>query len=368
MVPEEKSSPKRTLPATRSTNTFFFGGKRVAMLPAGGNPEYYAEDFLGSSRVTTTNNGTVCYDADFYPYGGERAYTNNCPSANVYKFEGKERDTETGNDDFGARYYSNRFGRWLSADWSNVPVAVPYANLTNPQTLNLYAMVSDDPESFADLDGHVENAGQGGSIESGGVPTCASGGSGASGTIASGCTISTVTYETYDVHGSTAAEAAANAEKAGVAAPGYSGITNSSYTYTVTNETISTKQNSDGSFTVNGTADTVQLTMNITVKTPNWVDAKNASPEEQKAWSNFTDGLKKHEEGHVTIDKQGAKDLYQGLQKTSAHATSKTGPQAMSNAQRALKQMLAQKSSEIKGLIQRRNDDYDLQTNHGRSQ
>jgi hypothetical protein len=42
----------------------------------------------------------------------------------------------TGNDDFGARYYSNRFGRWLSADWSSTPVAVPYANLTNPQTLD----------------------------------------------------------------------------------------------------------------------------------------------------------------------------------------------------------------------------------------
>ena len=136
----------------------FFGGRRVAMLPASGNPEYYAEDFLGSSRVTTLNNGTLCYDADFYPYGGERAYTNNCPSANNYKFEGKERDTETGNDDFGARYYSNRFGRWLSADWSSVPAPVPYANLTNPQTLNLYAMVSDDPESFADLDGHADDS------------------------------------------------------------------------------------------------------------------------------------------------------------------------------------------------------------------
>jgi RHS repeat-associated protein len=102
----------------------------------------------------TTNTGALCYDADFYPYGGERTYTNSCPTANNYKFEGKERDTETGNDDFGARYYSNRFGRWLSADWSSVPVAVPYANLANPQTLNLYAMVSDDPESFADLDGH----------------------------------------------------------------------------------------------------------------------------------------------------------------------------------------------------------------------
>ena len=73
----------------------------------------------------------------------------------TYKFTGKERDTETGNDDFGARYYSNRFGRWLSAGWSSVPAPVPYANLTNPQTLNLYAMVSDDPESFADLDGHT---------------------------------------------------------------------------------------------------------------------------------------------------------------------------------------------------------------------
>jgi len=134
----------------------FFGGKRIAMLPASSTPIYYVEDLLGSSRVTTTNTGVVCYDADFYPYGGERAYVNSCLQNN-YKFEGKERDTETGNDDFGARYYSNRFGRWLSADWSSVPVAVPYANLTNPQTLNLYAMVADDPESFADLDGHYCN-------------------------------------------------------------------------------------------------------------------------------------------------------------------------------------------------------------------
>lgn len=160
----------------------FFGGKRVAMLPAGGNAQLYVEDLLGTSRVMTSNTGTLCYDADFYPYGGERSYTNNCSASNNYKFEGKERDTETGNDDFGARYYSNHFGRWLSADWSSVPVAVPYANLTNPQTLNLYAMVSDDPESFADLDGHVQLASQGLSQpgDSAG-PTCAANGEGGSG-------------------------------------------------------------------------------------------------------------------------------------------------------------------------------------------
>ena len=125
------------------------------MITNNGNPTYYVEDLLGTSRVLTTNAGVVCYDADFYPFGVERApYTNTC-SQNNYKFEGKERDTETLNDDFGARYYSNRFGRWLSADWSAIPAPIPYANLTNPQTLNLYVMVSDDPESFADLDGHT---------------------------------------------------------------------------------------------------------------------------------------------------------------------------------------------------------------------
>jgi RHS repeat-associated protein len=138
-----------------TTNEYiFFGGQRIATLPVGSTPLYYAEDFLGSSRVMVTSTGVVCYDADFTPFGGERAYTNTCQQN--YKFEGKERDTETGNDDFGARYYSNRLGRWLSSDWSAVPVAVPYANLTNPQTLNLYSIVSDDPESFADLDGHVQ--------------------------------------------------------------------------------------------------------------------------------------------------------------------------------------------------------------------
>lgn len=107
-----------------------------------------------TSKVATRIATSVCYDADFYPFGGERDITSTCQLN--YKFEGKERDTETNNDDFGARYYSSALGRWLSADWSAVPVPVPYANLTNPQTLNLYAMVRDNPESFADLDGHED--------------------------------------------------------------------------------------------------------------------------------------------------------------------------------------------------------------------
>jgi RHS repeat-associated protein len=137
------------------TNEYvFFGGKRIAMRSvSSGTIYYYAEDMLGSSRTMVQAGATsVCFDADFYPFGGERDVTTSCSP--TYKFEGKERDSETNNDDFGARYYSWRVGRWLSADWSAVPTPVPYANLTNPQTLNLYAMVSDSPETFADLDGH----------------------------------------------------------------------------------------------------------------------------------------------------------------------------------------------------------------------
>jgi RHS repeat-associated protein len=137
------------------TNEYvFFGGKRIAMRSvSSGTIYYYAEDMLGSSRTIVQSGQTSpCYDADFTPFGGERDVTLTC--SQNYKFEGKERDAETNNDDFGARYYSYRLGRWFSSDWSAVPVPVPYANLTNPQTLNLYAMVRDNPETFADLDGH----------------------------------------------------------------------------------------------------------------------------------------------------------------------------------------------------------------------
>jgi RHS repeat-associated protein len=136
----------------------FFSGKRIARRDiSSGNIYYYEEDTLGSSRsIVQAGQTSPCYDADFYPFGGELIVTNTCPQN--YKFEGKERDTETNNDDFGARYYSSVYGRWLSADWSAVPAPVPYANLANPQTLNLYAMVSDNPETFADLDGHAAQA------------------------------------------------------------------------------------------------------------------------------------------------------------------------------------------------------------------
>jgi RHS repeat-associated protein len=71
-----------------------------------------------------------------------------------HHFTGKERDTETGNDYFGARYYSSLAGRFLTPDWSAKVEPVPYAKVANPQSLNLYAYVDNNPLSGIDVDGH----------------------------------------------------------------------------------------------------------------------------------------------------------------------------------------------------------------------
>jgi RHS repeat-associated protein len=67
---------------------------------------------------------------------------------------GKERDTESGLDMFGARYYGSSLGRFMTPDWAAKPVNVPYAHFGNPQSLNLYSYVQNNPTTFGDPDGH----------------------------------------------------------------------------------------------------------------------------------------------------------------------------------------------------------------------
>jgi RHS repeat-associated protein len=102
--------------------------------------------------VITDAAGNIKAESDYYPWGGELQFTNN--DTNHYKFTGKERDPESGLDYFGARYYSNALGRFITPDWSAKPVTVPYADLHDPQTLNQYAYVRNNPISKADPDGH----------------------------------------------------------------------------------------------------------------------------------------------------------------------------------------------------------------------
>jgi len=138
---------------------YFFGANRIARRDSSSNVFYYLADHLDSSRVIAEvpsgqTTATLCYDADFEPYGGEHTYTNTCPQN--YKFTSKERDTESGLDNFGARFYASTTGRFMSPDWALRPTAVPYAKFGDPQTLNLYTYVENSPLNRIDADGHED--------------------------------------------------------------------------------------------------------------------------------------------------------------------------------------------------------------------
>src|SRR5271154_766083 len=47
-------------------------------------------------------------------------------SSKSHKFTGKERDSESGLDNFGARYFGSSMGRFMTPDWSAKPQGVPY--------------------------------------------------------------------------------------------------------------------------------------------------------------------------------------------------------------------------------------------------
>ncbi|MDR3712328.1 MAG: RHS repeat-associated core domain-containing protein [Puia sp.] len=76
--------------------------------------------------------------------GGPPAAASTMP----HRSTGKEHDTESGNDYFGARYYASTMGRFMSPD--------SFANdfvLANPQTWNLYTYGRNNPLVFIDPDG-----------------------------------------------------------------------------------------------------------------------------------------------------------------------------------------------------------------------
>jgi RHS repeat-associated protein len=135
------------------TNYVFFAGQRLAR-NVGGDIKYYITDHLHSTAVFADKSGAVIDDNDFYPWGGVVPNVGFTGSDNHFKFTGTERDAETGLDYFGARYYSSSMGRFVSADWSSVPVPVPYADPHDPQTLNLYGYARNSPVTRIDVGGH----------------------------------------------------------------------------------------------------------------------------------------------------------------------------------------------------------------------
>lgn len=126
--------------------------------PSSTGSSYLFTDMLGSVRAITSGDGAVTECYDYLPFGRMLSASDNgrggCfptipdvqfSSSVPQKFTGKERDTETGLDYFGARYYSAPQGRFTSAD----PM-MGSANIQKPQTWNRYAYVANNPIKYID--------------------------------------------------------------------------------------------------------------------------------------------------------------------------------------------------------------------------
>jgi RHS repeat-associated protein len=178
---EGRRVAKESSGAVTASYEFDQGGREIAVVNGSGQWQYsnlYAGaasfatydaagtrfqlvDALGSRRVQGHTDGTAGLNCFNYPFGDGLSCTGPDEDATKLHFTGKERDSETGfangNDNFGARYYGAGLGRFLTPDWAARPTAVPYAVFGDPQSLNLYAYVRNDPVTHVDADGHAAN-------------------------------------------------------------------------------------------------------------------------------------------------------------------------------------------------------------------
>ncbi len=102
--------------------------------------QYVATDLLGTTRETVNSSGSSSGFATWYPYGE----VGNNASPAEFMWTNMARDSNTGLDHFQFRDYDSALGRWLAPD----PAGIAAANLTDPQSLDRYSYVDNDP-SFA---------------------------------------------------------------------------------------------------------------------------------------------------------------------------------------------------------------------------
>lgn len=131
---------------------------------AGGQTvQWLVADHLGTPRIIIDQTGSLANVKrhDYLPFGEELfAGSGGRTTALGYsggdgvrqQFTAQERDIETGLDYFGARYYGSTQGRFISPD----PM-MGSASASNPQTMNRYVYVNNNPLRYIDPDGLEAN-------------------------------------------------------------------------------------------------------------------------------------------------------------------------------------------------------------------
>ncbi|HLG18297.1 MAG TPA: RHS repeat-associated core domain-containing protein [Bdellovibrionota bacterium] len=130
------------------TYYYFLGSRRVAQRTIGGNLYFHQQDHLGSASVVTDQNGTVVSRNSYHEFGSIK-WQEGAGGISDYTYNDKRWDKETNFYDYGARAYNAKMFKFTTPD-SIVP------DPKNPQSLNRYAYVKNNPLTYIDPTGHAD--------------------------------------------------------------------------------------------------------------------------------------------------------------------------------------------------------------------
>jgi RHS repeat-associated protein len=125
-----------------NTIEYYAGDKLVAERKNDSTMSFYHPDHLGSTSLITNSTGGLVENTIYEPFGS--VFLGGSKSR--FDYTGKETD-DTGLQYFGARFYNPAIGKWTQAD-------TLISNYYDPQGLNRYSFVLNNPYKYTDPDGH----------------------------------------------------------------------------------------------------------------------------------------------------------------------------------------------------------------------
>lgn len=152
VIAEYIEQPTAAMPKW-SRNYLHFGGRLLATEAPNGAGElvqYHHPDRLGT-KLVTNNLDTTSFSIENLPFGTALSPES---SATTRRFTSYDRSATTGLDYAVNRYYDARQGRFTQPD----PLGMAAASLADPQTLNMYSYVGNDPINRVDPDGQFWGA------------------------------------------------------------------------------------------------------------------------------------------------------------------------------------------------------------------
>ncbi len=122
--------------------TLAYVNNKLIAKETNGKKEFYHEDYLGSTRVVTDENGNLIEKLNYLPFGEKTEY-----SEQEYTFTGQEDEISSSLMFYNSRYYSPEFRRFTQPD-------MMIQNAYDPQSLNRYGYARNNPLKYIDPNGH----------------------------------------------------------------------------------------------------------------------------------------------------------------------------------------------------------------------